>query len=129
MPPPRIPHVTVDDPGSSAGGLLAKSTEPHGGAAVSFDPGAAVLPPRRRPRHAPRVSGMRTCLTAAMLTTLVGLAGCGGSSAIELPPASSGNGGPPASIAWGSRLAALGWMAAPTPSSSWPRRRRPPNRR
>ena len=48
---------------------------------------------------------MRTCLTAAVLTAIVGLTGCGGSSALDLPPVGSGNAGPPVSIAWGPRLA------------------------
>ena len=49
---------------------------------------------------------MRTCLTAGVLSALVGLAGCGGSSgAIDLPPAGGGYGGLPVSIAWGPRLA------------------------
>ena len=57
---------------------------------------------------------MRSCLTAAVLTALVGLAGCSGSSgssAIDLPPAGSGNGAPPDSIAWGPRLAGSGLSA------------------
>ena len=54
---------------------------------------------------------MRTCLTAAVLTTLVSLAGCGGSSAIDLPPVGIGSGGPPVSIAWGPRLAESGLSA------------------
>ena len=53
---------------------------------------------------------MRTCLTAAALTALVGLAGCGG-SANDLPPVGSGNGGLPDSIAWGPRLAESGLSA------------------
>ena len=49
---------------------------------------------------------MRTCLTAGMLTVLVGLAGCGGSSsAFDPPPAGGGNGDLPDSIVWGPRLA------------------------
>lgn len=54
---------------------------------------------------------MRTCLTAGVLVALVGLAGCGGSNAIDLPPAGSGNGGPPDAIAWGPRLADSGLSA------------------
>ncbi len=54
---------------------------------------------------------MRTCLTAAVLTAIVGLAGCGGSSALDLPPVGSGNAGPPVSIAWGPRLAESGLSA------------------
>ena len=54
---------------------------------------------------------MRTCLTAGVLAALVGLAGCGGSNAIDLPPAGSGNGGPPDAIAWGPRLAGSGLSA------------------
>ena len=54
---------------------------------------------------------MRTCLTAGVLVALVGLAGCGGSNAIDLHPAGSGNGGPPDSIAWGPRLAESGLSA------------------
>ena len=48
---------------------------------------------------------MRTCLTAVVLTAIVGLTGCGGSRALDLPPVGSGNAGPPVSIAWGPRLA------------------------
>ena len=50
---------------------------------------------------------MRTCLTAGVLSALVGLIGCGGSGGNptdQLPPG-SGNGGVPASIAWGPWLA------------------------
>ena len=54
---------------------------------------------------------MRTCLTVGVLVALVGLAGCGGSNAIDLPPAGSGNGGPPDAIAWGPRLAESGLSA------------------
>ena len=49
---------------------------------------------------------MRMCLTAGVLSALVGLAGCGGSNgAIDLPPAGGGYGGLPDAIAWGPRLA------------------------
>ena len=55
---------------------------------------------------------MRTCLTATVLTALIGLAGCGGSNgAIDLPPVGSGTGGLPDSIAWGPRLAESGLSA------------------
>ena len=54
---------------------------------------------------------MRTCQAAGVLTALVGLAGCGGSNAVDLPPASIGNGGPPTSIEWGPRLAESGLSA------------------
>ena len=54
---------------------------------------------------------MRTCLTAVVLTAIVGLTGCGGSSALDLPPVGSGNAGAPVSIAWGPRLAESGLSA------------------
>ncbi len=48
---------------------------------------------------------MRNVLTAGVLAALVGLAGCGGSNAVDLPPVGNGTSGPPDSIAWGPRLA------------------------
>ena len=54
---------------------------------------------------------MRTCLTVGVLVVLVGLTGCGGSNAIDLPRVNGGNDGPPDAIAWGPRLAESGLSA------------------
>ena len=54
---------------------------------------------------------MRDVMTAAALSALVGLVGCGGSSATDLPPVGGVNGAPQDTITWGPRLAESGLSA------------------